>query len=275
MFSRLHFVNDPSGIAAMVMTQVFLFLGQFGIRNLLLEPGSHHRYVVVAIYLTALISHLRTAFTDPGIISKSASRKGRQFTDSTELFCAKCNKPRPPRAHHCSTCKGCVEDLDHHCGWSNTCIGKRNRKYFLLFVLYTLILCLYSGALMIRVPFICPPRHRYHRNHGVPPGPPPVLDDTQKYMCGRWPPTAILAATFLGMESMLFGLFTAIMLVDQIMSIANDQTTIESMKKVTAHSTSGWKSFTRIFGPPSPLWLLPTKPKLRSYVVMQDASLLV
>jgi hypothetical protein len=27
----MHFVNDPGGIAALIMTQVFLFLGQFGV----------------------------------------------------------------------------------------------------------------------------------------------------------------------------------------------------------------------------------------------------
>eukprot|EP00045_Choanoeca_perplexa_P014481 m.170510 g.170510 ORF g.170510 m.170510 type:complete len:153 (-) comp16690_c0_seq2:2685-3143(-) len=130
----MHFVNDAGGIAALGMTQLFLFLGQFGIRNLLLEPGSYHRYAVLVIYFLAVTAHLRTAFTDPGIISRSAKRKAKALAKSTELFCSKCNKPRPARAHHCSTCGGCVEDLDHHCGWSNTCIGKRNRKFFLLFV---------------------------------------------------------------------------------------------------------------------------------------------
>jgi len=86
-----------------------------------------------------------------------------------------------------------------------------------------------------------------------PPDPFTPLTPTQEYLCGRWAPATIIGTTFLGMESLLFGMFTAIMLVDQvrwqlvqqlrpvlcddglwlqIMSILNDQTTIESMKKV-------------------------------------------
>jgi ribosomal protein L40E len=30
-------------------------------------------------------------------------------------FCTYCNKPKPPRAHHCRSCKMCVVDMDHHC----------------------------------------------------------------------------------------------------------------------------------------------------------------
>jgi hypothetical protein len=30
-------------------------------------------------------------------------------------FCIYCSKPKPPRAHHCRSCKMCVVDMDHHC----------------------------------------------------------------------------------------------------------------------------------------------------------------
>jgi hypothetical protein len=30
-------------------------------------------------------------------------------------FCTYCSKPKPPRAHHCRSCKMCVVDMDHHC----------------------------------------------------------------------------------------------------------------------------------------------------------------
>lgn len=54
-------------------------------------------------------------------------------------MCEVCNYGKASRVSHCSTCRHCVYKLDHHCIWTQTCIGFRNQKSFYLFCFYMAI----------------------------------------------------------------------------------------------------------------------------------------
>lgn len=56
-------------------------------------------------------------------------------------YCAKCEVWKPDRCHHCSACNRCVLRMDHHCPWFATCIGFRNQKLFIQFLLYVTAYC--------------------------------------------------------------------------------------------------------------------------------------
>jgi hypothetical protein len=61
------------------------------------------------------------------------------FNPNRVRFCFVCNAYKPPRAHHCRDCNVCTLAMDHHCPWVGNCVGHKNHKYFLLFLIYSTI----------------------------------------------------------------------------------------------------------------------------------------
>ncbi|CAO1636841.1 unnamed protein product [Parajaminaea phylloscopi] len=62
----------------------------------------------------------------------------RNGQDMTVKWCETCKVYRPPRSSHCRVCDNCVEGIDHHCTFLNTCIARRNYVSFFAFLLYAI-----------------------------------------------------------------------------------------------------------------------------------------
>lgn len=81
-----------------------------------IEPGPLRKgdaYIFNALVACCLISFHRTCFTDPGRIPSDWQEKLTTQVDDAQAsqrqrWCRKCEAFKPPRAHHCKTCKRSV-----------------------------------------------------------------------------------------------------------------------------------------------------------------------
>lgn len=63
---------------------------------------------------------------------------------ASALYCHRCRRVKPPRAHHCRRCGTCVLKMDHHCPWVGGCVGAHNQRFFFIFVFWVTFLELYT-----------------------------------------------------------------------------------------------------------------------------------
>lgn len=114
--------------------------------------GSIHKYTGFGVFLTCVTVWWKACQTDPGIVTKN------NVDDLIEIFpwdeqiftsgkCSTCNIQKPARSKHCALCNVCVARFDHHCIWLNTCVGLGNHKWFLSFLFWHLVICLYGCGL--------------------------------------------------------------------------------------------------------------------------------
>ncbi|KAG5859835.1 DHHC palmitoyltransferase [Encephalitozoon hellem] len=78
-------------------------------------------------------------------------------------LCSKCKTYKPPRAHHCGTCKRCYLRYDHHCALLNTCIGFHNYKFFYQFMVVNLISVIFFIMTISIYMILHTPRTKIHR----------------------------------------------------------------------------------------------------------------
>ena len=111
-----------------------------------------HIFFFETIIVFIVWSHLKCMLSDPGTLTHFWSGKQMEKIENhmerylvarasgsgqvSRPWCAKCDNYKPVHTHHCSYCGTCIEGFDHHCPWMNNCVGKRNHKFFMLFLLY-------------------------------------------------------------------------------------------------------------------------------------------
>nr|XP_054302267.1 palmitoyltransferase ZDHHC20 isoform X9 [Pongo pygmaeus] len=176
-------------------------------------------------------------------ILRRAARALPIYTTSaskTIRYCEKCQLIKPDRAYHCSACDSCILKMDHHCPWVNNCVGFSNYKFFLLFLLYSLLYCLFVAATVLEY-FI-----KFWTNE---------LTDTR----------AKFHVLFLFFVSAMFFISVLSLFSYHCWLVGKNRTTIESFRAPTfsygpdgnGFSLGCSKNWRQVFGDEKKYWLLP------------------
>lgn len=164
------------------------------------------RVAHIMLFLLSGISYYRAITCDAGPV-RIHKMPMPQLSENLSKICTKCDRWKPPRAHHCRTCRKCVFRMDHHCVWINNCVASHNQKYFILFNLYTLLISLFTLTCQIYA-FTNWPKNNFHRT---------ILQTILIKIFGI---ITILLSVF-------FSLFTGFFLYDQLASIVFNSTSVE------------------------------------------------
>ncbi|XP_006752694.2 PREDICTED: probable palmitoyltransferase ZDHHC20 isoform X2 [Myotis davidii] len=187
---------------------------------------------------------LRRTAKDLPIHTTSGSR--------TIRYCERCQLIKPDRAHHCSACDICILKMDHHCPWVNNCVGFSNYKFFLLFLLYSLLYCLFVATTVLQyfIKFwtLC-------RRKSTQSCPKNELTDTR----------AKFHVLFLFFVSTMFFISVLSLFSYHCWLVGKNRTTIESFSAPTfsygpdgnGFSLGYSKNWRQVFGDEKKYWLLP------------------
>ncbi|XP_048037585.1 palmitoyltransferase ZDHHC20-A isoform X2 [Megalobrama amblycephala] len=155
-------------------------------------------------------------------------------------YCDRCQLIKPDRCHHCSTCDKCVLKMDHHCPWVNNCVGFSNYKFFVLFLAYSMLYCVYIAATVLQY-FI-----KFWTNH---------LPDTH----------AKFHVLFLFFVAAMFFISILSLFTYHLWLVGKNRTTIEAFRAPVFRNgpdkngfTLGFrKNVTQVFGDQKLSWCLP------------------
>nr|XP_006640822.1 PREDICTED: probable palmitoyltransferase ZDHHC12 [Lepisosteus oculatus] len=139
------------------LTTLILFLHDTDLRRQEENGEQLQPVLFVLLVLASVLLYFAVSLMDPGFV---LSDSDATFTlgvaeEQQEMIppvskaprqrrCGFCLLQQPMRAKHCQTCKRCVRRYDHHCPWIENCVGERNHRWFVLYLLVQLLALLWG-----------------------------------------------------------------------------------------------------------------------------------
>ncbi|XP_027202574.2 palmitoyltransferase ZDHHC17-like [Dermatophagoides pteronyssinus] len=127
-------------ISLYLSTKIWLYITFFQYFLFVLSPIELFIFILCSTGL--FYSFYRCYQNDPGYISNSREEQVKTIIELGEhegfdsaWFCSTCLIRKPTRSKHCSLCNRCVARFDHHCPWIGNCVGYRNHKYFIWYLI--------------------------------------------------------------------------------------------------------------------------------------------
>ncbi|XP_045471448.1 palmitoyltransferase app [Harmonia axyridis] len=155
------------------------------------------------LFIFTMSSLLRTSLSDPGIIPRATPEEAAYVEKQIEVtnsansptfrppprtkevlvkgqtiklkYCFTCKIFRPPRASHCSLCDNCVDRFDHHCPWVGNCVGRRNYRFFYMFIVSLAFLAVFMFACAIAHLILISKQENYQFFEAVKESPPSIV----------------------------------------------------------------------------------------------------
>lgn len=238
--ARCWLCTDTCGLICATVTICLILFSQWIVSKqiaLTLSIPAVHEIAFNSIASLAMVSHLRAMLSDPGAVPKNAEplvgdtqrlkeamSQNASHRKRAKGWCHRCNAYKPPRAHHCNVTGRCIVKLDHYCPWTNNAIGVRNHKFFLLFILYTFLMCVYALAVVVHAGLAANKKSDVRFDQ-------PQKKDLLNKEDGddaedTFGPGAMAVATC----GVLFGLFTSCMLCDQWTVLSTNVAKIDRLK---------------------------------------------
>ncbi|KAG6550600.1 hypothetical protein Mapa_007853 [Marchantia paleacea] len=226
-----------------------------------------HSFVTVILLFNTLFNFALSSHVQAGPVGKIAwGEVGFVPRGGLEghTFCDYCQTPKPASAHHCRKCGTCVMDMDHHCPFIGNCVGANNHRYFILFLLYIVISCLYVFVMGLYTglqvwPSVISINHSLKRvPRQIPLGLAlgshilAALIDSPLLLSSR-----ALALIYLVVASIAISTAVGLLLYQQVNLLYSGETFIDSLRTYTkSKDREGWDNLRRVFGNRHPFWWL-------------------
>lgn len=171
---RIVFIG-PHWYCSIIMLVFILGVGSFHCSQ---SSGTNEFLVGICITLSSVLSFLRCALADPGILLRSPPealeamrteeslanadtpsggepRPRRRWDKRAGRECGTCKLVQPKGCMHCPFCKVCIEGHDHHCPWMGKCIGAKNLHAFYTFLVvsFSSLAYVFVCALLLTPPY--------------------------------------------------------------------------------------------------------------------------